>query len=143
MSLRKLTIDDYPEVLRLWLNTPGMGMRNQDDSRESIDKYLKRNPETNFVAEDNGRIVGVILSGHDGRRGYIYHMAVTTLARRQGLGTALLDAATQALKKEGIEKVALVAFTTNGTGNSFWESAGFRERTDLVYRDKFINEEGS
>lgn len=143
MLLRKMTLDDYPEVLRLWMNTPGMGMRDRDDSREGIGKYLKRNPETNFVALDRGHIVGVILSGHDGRRGYIYHMAVTSLARRQGLGTALLDSAVQALKKEGIEKVALVAFKTNGTGNSFWEHAGFSERADLVYRDKFIDEEPS
>lgn len=140
MHIRKMTINDYPEMYRLWMNTPGMGMRDQDDSREGIEKYLKRNPETNFVAEDRGSLVGVILSGHDGRRGYIYHMAVTSLARRQGLGTALLDAATEALKKEGIEKTALVVFTTNGTGNSFWENAGFRERADLVYRDKFLNE---
>lgn len=140
MRIRKMTIDDYEKVYQLWTNTPGMGMRSLDDSKEGISKYLDRNPETCFVAESDDRIIGVILSGHDGRRGFIHHTAVDIAARRQGIGTALLNAATEALKKQGINKVALVAFRTNETGNSFWEAQGFTERCDLVYRNKSLND---
>jgi ribosomal protein S18 acetylase RimI-like enzyme len=140
MQIRKMTIDDYERVYHLWTNTPGMGMRSVDDSKEGIAKYLSRNPETCFVAESENEITGVILSGHDGRRGYIHHTAVNEAVRKQGIGTALLNAALEALKRQGVNKVALVAFRTNKLGNSFWESQGFIERTDLVYRNKSLND---
>ncbi|SMC19761.1 Ribosomal protein S18 acetylase RimI [Clostridium acidisoli DSM 12555] len=140
MKIRKMTIDDYKAVYELWNNTPGMGMRNVDDSKEGIEEYLKRNPETCFVAEVQNKIVGVILSGHDGRRGYIYHTAVSNTVRKQGIGTKLVNTAIEALKEQGINKVALVAFETNELGNSFWKSQGFKERNDLVYRNKSIND---
>jgi len=79
------------------------------------------------------------LSGHDGRRGYIHHTAVNDTVRKQGIGTALVNAAIEALKKQGINKVALVAFSTNKLGNSFWESQGFKDRNDLVCRNKSLN----
>lgn len=140
MQIRKMTINDYEKVYQLWTNTPGMGMRSVDDSKEGIAKYLNRNPETCFVAESENEIIGIILSGHDGRRGFIHHTAVNEAVRKQGIGTALLNAALEALKRQGINKVALVAFCTNKLGNSFWESQGFIERTDLVYRNKSLND---
>lgn len=140
MKIRKMTIDDYKAVYELWNNTPGMGMRNVDDSKEGIEKYLKRNAETCFVAEVENKIVGVILSGHDGRRGYIYHTAVINTVRKHGIGTNLVNTAIEALKEQGINKVALVAFETNELGNYFWKSQGFKERNDLVYRNKSIND---
>lgn len=139
MNIRKMTIDDYEDVYELWSNTSGMGMRSIDDSKEGIEKYLNRNPETCFVAEGENEIVGVILSGHDGRRGYIYHTSVKEEARTHGVGKALVNAAMEALRQEGINKVALVAFSTNELGNSFWEAQGFEERKDLVYRNKSLN----
>ncbi|MFL0195699.1 GNAT family N-acetyltransferase [Clostridium sp. WILCCON 0269] len=140
MQIRTMTIDDYEEVYQLWTNTPGMGMRSVDDSKEGIEKYLNRNPETCFIAEFENKIIGVILSGHDGRRGYIHHTAVNATVRKQGIGTALVNAATEALKKQGINKVALVAFRTNKLGNSFWKALGFEYRNDLVYRNKNLND---
>ncbi len=134
-----MTIDDYENIYELWMNTSGMGMRSVDDSKEGIEKYLNRNPETCFVAEVENEIVGVILSGHDGRRGYIYHTSVKETTRKNGVGKALVNAAMEALKAEGINKVALVAFNTNELGNSFWEAEGFEERKDLVYRNKSLN----
>ncbi|MBR4304690.1 MAG: GNAT family N-acetyltransferase [Clostridia bacterium] len=134
-----MTISDYDSVYRLWLNTPGMGLNTTDESRDGIEKYLARNPNTVFVAEAEGEIIGIIMAGHDGRRGYIYHTAVALKYRRQGVGKALVDAAMQALEKEGIHKVALVAFERNKTGNDFWESIGFTVRDDLVYRNKNIH----
>jgi len=140
MSIRKMTIHDYESVYALWLNTPNMGLNNLDDSREGIAKYLSRNPNTCFVAEVNGNIIGVILSGHDGRRGYIHHTAVSGNEQRNGIGTALVNAALSALKDEGINKVALVVFGKNEKGNAFWEKQGFGTREDLNYRNKAITE---
>jgi ribosomal protein S18 acetylase RimI-like enzyme len=140
MIIRKMTIADYDSVYDLWLNTAGMGLNNLDDSRQGIEKFIKRNPETCFVAEKDNSIIGVILCGHDGRRGFIYHTAVSESERRRGVGSALVDAVIDALKKEGISKAALVVFSKNEPGNSFWEKRGFTARQDLVYMNKTINE---
>jgi len=140
LNIRTMTIDDYERVYDLWINTPGMGLNSIDDSRGGIEKYLKRNPTSCFVAESDDKIVGVIISGHDGRRGYIYHTAVLQQYRKLGIAKCLVDKAIEALDKEGINKVALVAFNKNEIGNSFWENIGFDERTDLVYRNKNIHE---
>lgn len=136
MEIKKMTVNDYDEVYNLWINTPGMGLNNIDDSREGIERYLKRNPNTCFIAKKNNAVVGVILSGHDGRRGYIHHTAVAVTERREGIGKALLNRVLNALEKEGINKVALVAFSKNEIGNRFWEKNGFIVRDDLVYRNK-------
>ena len=138
MHIRIMTIDDYTEVYSLWINTPGMGLNNIDDSRHGIDKYLRRNPTSCFVAEYSSKIVGVIMSGHDGRRGYIHHTAVHIDYRKQGIGKKLVESALNALDKEGIIKVALVAFSNNSSGNVFWEKMGFTSREDLTYRNKNI-----
>ena len=138
-KIRPMTISDYDGVYQLWRNTPGMGLNSSDDSREGVEKYLKRNPTTNFVAERAGEIIGVIMAGHDGRRGYIYHTAVLPAHRNQGIAKKLVDCAMSALDAEGINKVALVAFQKNDTGNAFWEHIGFTERNDLTYRNKNIH----
>lgn len=140
MDIRKMKIEDYDNVYKLWSSTAGMGMRSLDDSYEGILKFLLRNPETNFVVEDNGTIIGVILSGHDGRRGYIYHMAVDEPYRNKGIGRLLLSSALEALRNEGINKVALLVLDSNEIGNRFWERVGFTRRNDIVYRNKSINE---
>ncbi|MDR3173261.1 MAG: GNAT family N-acetyltransferase [Treponema sp.] len=140
MNIRNMTIDDYDAVHALWIAAPGMGLNDLDDSREGIEKYLKRNPGTCFVAEEGGLILGVILSGHDGRRGYIHHTAVAALYRHRGIGKALLDAALGALRREGIHKAALVAFADNAAGNAFWEKNGFTTREELIYRNRVITE---
>ncbi len=140
MQLRVMTIADYDKVYSLWTGTAGMGLRSLDDSPAGIEKFLRRNPSTCFVAEEEGILAGVILCGHDGRRGYIYHAAVAPQFRRRGVGKLLVDAALTALKEEGILKAALVAFQTNQLGNAFWESMGFEKREDLVYRNKSLND---
>ena len=140
MNIRPMTINDYEQVYSLWLNTPNMGLNNLDDSEEGIAKYLARNPSTCFIAENNGKVIGVILCGHDGRRGYIHHTAVSQDMQRLGIGSALVSAATAALKAEEINKIALVVFVQNEKGNAFWEKQGFIARDDLVYRNKAIVE---
>ena len=140
MKIRQMVIEDYKQVYDLWINTTGMGLNNLDDSEEGIEKFLKRNPSTCFVAEQDNKIIGVILSGHDGRRGFIYHTTVNQEYRKQGTGKKLVDHALDALEKEGLHKVALVVFERNSLGNAFWESQGFSGRGDLVYRNKSIHE---
>ena len=140
MQIRKMIIKDYDEVYELWINTPGMGLNATDDSRGGIQKYLQRNPNTCFVAEQDGEIIGIIMSGHDGRRGLIHHTAVKISERKKGIGSLLVNYAMNALKNEGINKVALVAFSHNEIGNAFWENQGFIARDDLKYRNKNINE---
>jgi ribosomal protein S18 acetylase RimI-like enzyme len=140
MIFRLMAENDYKGIYDLWINTPGMGLNSADDSKEGFKKYLTRNPSTSFVALDGEKIVGVIMAGHDGRRGYIYHTAVLPEYRGNHIGKKLVDLAMAALEKEGINKVALVVFDNNDTGNKFWESQGFTTREDLIYRNKNIHE---
>jgi ribosomal protein S18 acetylase RimI-like enzyme len=135
-----MTPADYDAVYALWDGTPGVGMNDLDDSRESIARYITRNPTSCFLAQEDGNVVGAVLAGHDGRRGLIYHMTVKEAYRRRGVGKALAEAALAALKAEGITKVLLVVMKANDTGNSFWASLGFTQREDLVYRNKSIIE---
>lgn len=139
-NIRVMTAADYDEVYSLWLSTPGMGLNTTDDSREGIEKYLRRNPATSFVAEEGGRIVGAILSGHDGRRGFIHHTAVLPEHRHKGIARALVGHVMDAMEREGIHKVNLVVFKHNEAGNGFWEKMGFTRREDLNYRNKMIHE---
>ena len=130
----------YRDVYELWLSCKGMGLNNLDDSEQGINAFLKRNPDTCFVACEDDKVVGVILAGSDGRRGYIYHTAVNPQYRKRGIAAALVKTVMQAMKNIGINKVALVVFEHNEDGNKFWGKLGFIKRNDLVYRNKTINE---
>lgn len=138
VSIRIMTTADYDGICDVWADHEGINP--VDDSLEGFTQYLKRNPTTSFVAEDNGKIVGTILAGHDGRRGIFHHVVVLPEYRGQGIGKMLVDNAMSALKKEGITKILLVVFKDNDGGNGFWEHIGFTERNDLVYRNKYTNE---
>ncbi|MGN0643123.1 MAG: GNAT family N-acetyltransferase [Huintestinicola sp.] len=138
MMIRVMSIEDYDGVYALWTSCKGMGLNNIDDSREGIKRFLCRNPSTCFAAEEDGKICGVIMAGHDGRRGYIYHTAVSPDHRRRGVGTALVKASLSALEKEGIAKAALVVFARNESGNMFWEKQGFSLREDICYRNRAL-----
>lgn len=140
MNIRKMLISDYDEVYDLWMSCSGMGLNNLDDSKDGIDKFIKRNPDTCFVAEYGNELIGVIMVGNDGRRGYIYHTAVNPKYRKQGIASQLVETAMQALEQCGINKCALVVFDRNENGNAFWEKLGFTVREDLVYRNKNITE---
>ena len=140
MLIRLMTIEDYNDVYRLWCNTQGMGLNTADDSRAGIEAYLSRNPNTCFVSEVEQEIAGAILAGHDGRRGFIYHLSVSAEHRGKKIGSALVERAMAALEQEGIRKVALVVFDRNQAGNAFWERLGFTKREDLIYRNKSLVE---
>lgn len=140
MTVRKMVIDDYENIYALWLSCAGMGLNNLDDSKEGIEKFLARNPDTCFVAEEDDKIVGAIMVGNDGRRAYIYHTSVHPDFRRKGIAAKLVDTVLAELEKLGINKVALVVFERNELGNKFWESMGFTVRDDLTYRNKSLKE---
>ena len=141
MTIRTMTIEDFDQVHALWMTIKGFGIRSIDDSKEGVERFLKRNPTTSVVAEIDNKIVGSILCGHDGRRGCLYHVCVDEKYRRHGIGKAMVVYAMQALKKEKINKVSLIAFTVNDIGNAFWNTIEWTERKDFNYYEFVLNEE--
>lgn len=139
--IRIMTMDDYDQVYALWKKIHGFGLRSIDDSKEGIERFIKRNPQTSIVAEEDGRVVGSILCGHDGRRGCFYHVCVDENYRMRGIGTSMVVTAMEALKKEKISKVTLIAFAQNDVGNKFWNKIGWTKRLDLNYYDFVLNAE--
>lgn len=140
-SVRTMTIGDYEGLRTLWMSIRGFGIRSIDDSREGVERFLKRNPATSVVAvAEDGSIVGGILCGHDGRRGCLYHVCVREDYRRNGIGKAMVVYCMNALKEEKINKVSLIAFTANDVGNAFWNCIGWTKREDLNYYDFTLNE---
>lgn len=128
-----MRIEDYDEIYRLWSHMPGMGLNNVDDSREGIARFLQRNPGDCFVAKSAQGVIGTILCGHDGRRGHLYHATVSPDQRGNGVGRALVTAALESLKRDGIAKVSLLVFSRNESGIRFWERLGFTGRDDVDY----------
>jgi len=139
-KIRAMDIKNYDEIINLWKNTDGVGLSGADDSKRSIKIFLDKNPDTCFVSEYKNEIIGTIMGGNDGRRGYIYHLMVKKEHRKNSLGKKLLEKTEKALKKKGIRKIFLVAFKKNKTGNIFWENNGYEIRNDLNYRDKRLTE---
>ena len=139
--IREMAIDDYERIFDLWKSTGGMGLRSLDDSLKGISAFLKRNPTTNFVAIDNGEIIGTILCGHDGRRGYIYHTVVKESYRNQGNATKLIETVISALQKERITRVCLNVMETNEYGKAFWQKRGWEKKDFLGFYSKSITDE--
>ena len=139
-EIRPMEPGDYDKVHRLWLSIRGFGIRSIDDSREDIERFLKRNPTTSVVACQGERIVGAILCGHDGRQASFYHVCVTKSCRRQGIGTRMVIYCMNTLKEQKINKIALIAFTKNDAGNAFWKHIGWTCRQDCNYYEFALNE---
>jgi len=107
---------------------------------EGFKRYIERNPDTCFVAKDGGKIIGAVLAGHDGRKGFLYHFAVLGEYRNRGIGKRLVNLALDALKQKGISKAALLVLSNNEIGNKFWSKMGFNTRNECIYRDKRLRE---
>ena len=140
-SIKKVTISDYDAIYELWnmVEQSRRALNPVDDSREGIARYLKRNPDTCFAAVKDSRIIGVILTGHDGRRAIVHHLCVHPDYQRMGIAGHLVSLAEEALQKEGIQKIFGLVFKDNGAANAFWEQQGYLLRTNLNYRNKSLN----
>jgi ribosomal protein S18 acetylase RimI-like enzyme len=125
-----MTIDDYEAVVDLMKQTPGVSFRDAD-SRESTIRYLQRNPGLSFVCEIDLQIVGCVMSGHDGRRGYLQHLIVLAAHRRKGIGHALVNSCLIELKGLGILKCHLDVLKTNALASAYWEKQGWQYRSDI------------
>lgn len=121
---------DYHGIILLWQNAEGVKIRDAD-SEEGIRKYLLRNPGLSFVAESNGEIVGTIMAGHDGKRGYLQHLAVASNHRQNGIATELLNYCLAALKAEGIIKSHIHVLCENEKAKIFWVNRGWLKRNDI------------
>ena len=140
LTLNVMTAEDYPAVSALWQSIHGFAIRSVDDSREGVERFLRRNPATSVVARVKGETVGAVLCGHDGRTGCFYHVCVREDYRRRGIGKAMVVHCMNALKAEEINKVSLIAFSVNDVGNAFWNEIGWTRRMDLNYYDFTLNE---
>jgi len=131
-----MTAEHIPEVLSLWAGTEGIGLDDDVDSHEAISRYLKRNLGMSFVAFEEDKLIGAVLCGTDGRRGYLHHLAVAPSFRRQGIASALVEQVLATLKKTGIRKCHLFLFRTNESGRQFWEKIGWSVREDITIVSK-------
>jgi N-acetylglutamate synthase len=128
--VRIFRINDYGAVFALWRRSEGVGL-NESDTPIAIAAFLHRNPRLSFVAEQKGRIIGAVLCGHDGRRGYLHHLAVSKRHRQHGIGRQLVSVCLAKLGKVGIHKCNIFIYANNAAGMKFWEHAGWSLRTEL------------
>jgi ribosomal protein S18 acetylase RimI-like enzyme len=140
VSYREMTIADYDDVFSLWTQTKGMGL-NSTDSRKNIERYLNQNPGGSFVAIENNKITGTILCGHDGRRGYVHHLAVEKNHRNKRIANSLVDLALKKLLENGIVKCHVFVFADNVSGVSFWEHMGWTNRKDITLLSKLFGDD--
>ncbi len=138
VQLREMTLADYDEVYALWAASEGIGLSSAD-SREAIGAFLQRNPGLAFVAVDGDIIVGAVICGTDGRRGYLHHLAVRSSHKRQGIGRHLAQACLDRLREQGIEKCHIFVYRENHSARQFWESIGWVERVELVLMTKTLD----
>jgi putative acetyltransferase len=140
VTIKEMTPDDYDEVLALWQASEGIGLSDAD-SREGISAFLARNPGLSLVAWDGEALAGAVLCGHDGRRGYLHHLAVAAAYRCRGIGHALARECLDRLGKRGIQKCHLFVFRDNRDALAFWEKTGWSIRTDLTMMSKSTAED--
>ena len=131
MEIRLMTIGDCNRAYSLWARTPGMEIYTQDDSPKGIERFLRRNPATSFIAMDGDKTVGTIMGGQDGRKGYIYNVCVDSSYRAEGVGTQLVERTLSALRAEEITRVSITVKVQNIAGNALWNSLGWRIQGDL------------
>jgi ribosomal protein S18 acetylase RimI-like enzyme len=129
--IRDFTLQDYEAAAKLWKSSDNIGLSSADDSG-NIERFLKRNPGMSKVAVEDGQIVGTILCGHDGRRGYLYHLCVDERYRGKGLGRRLVGTCLERLQQEGIGKCHLFIFGGNEPGSKFWQGTRWQKRGDII-----------
>jgi len=138
MEVREFEVEDYEQVQSIWKSSDGVGLDADVDSRDRIAMYLQRNPGLSFVATEKKQVVGAVLCGHDGRRGYLHHLAVTEKLRGQGVGALLVDKTLSKLRAIGIRRCHIFVYAENDGGIDFWKRIGWNERSDLKINSKEI-----
>lgn len=128
VEYREMTPADYEPVMELWNSAPGV---RASETREEFARILLRNAGLSSVALLGDRLVGAVFCCHDGRRGYLYHLAVAGDARRRGIARELVDRSLEGLAREGIPRCSIFLIADNEDGAAFWKQTGWRERTDL------------
>jgi len=136
VEISAMEIENYEQVYALWQSVEGIGLQKDCDSKNGISVYLQRNPGLSFVARDNEKVVGAVLCGHDGRRGYLHHLAIARTYRNKGIGRTLVQHALSALDLLGIAKCHLFVFSGNDDAQTFWQKIGWTERIDLKVMSK-------
>ena len=142
MKIRQMTIDDYDDIIVLLQGTPGVTVRDAD-SKEATSKYLHRNPGLSFVATIESKIVGCVMCGHDGRRGYLQHLIVKQDYRKQGIGDKLFMSCIHDLQKIGINKTHLFVLNTNELAINYWSNKGWQRRDDIHMYSYNISEDNN
>lgn len=137
-NIREMTIEDFNNIIKLWKDTPGIGLSNAD-SKENIEKFLLKNKGLSFVCLCDNKIIGTILCSHDGRRGYIYHLTIHNNYRNTGIAKRLIMQSINKLKESGIEKCHLFTFNDNELGKSFWNKMDWTKREDIIIFSKNIS----
>ncbi|HET6445667.1 MAG TPA: GNAT family N-acetyltransferase [candidate division Zixibacteria bacterium] len=140
-SYRKMSSADLDEAIELWKNSQGIGL-SAADSVEHLEQFLRRNPGFSYVAIEDSCLVGAVLCGHDGRRGYLHHLAVAESHQRGGIGRQLVEICMKALRTNGIMKCHLFIFTDNQAGLEFWRRIGWTHRDDLAMMSAWTSPEG-
>ena len=130
-----MSIEDYTGMIALWQSLEGIGLSGADE-QENLAAFIKQNDGTCFVLKENVRVVGTILTGNDGRRGYIYHLAIMPEYQKQGYGKKLVEKALDALKTAGIQKSHIFVISNNQPGIDFWEHIGWTLRDDVLIMSK-------
>jgi ribosomal protein S18 acetylase RimI-like enzyme len=138
-EIRPFTIEDCEEALTLWGRSEGIGLRGAADTRAGIARYLDRNPGGSFVARENGMLVGAVLCGHDGRRGYLHHLAVAASHRRRGIGAALMKRCLAWLEADGLERCHLFVHAENAEADRFWMRQGWQRRGDILMMSRDVS----
>ena len=138
IQIAPLSVAEYPAVLRLWQATEGITVRDAD-SPADVERYLERNPGLSFVARDGDQVIGAVLCGHDGRRGYLNHLAVAAAYRHRGIGKSLVERCLAALQQSGIDKCHLFVLDDNSPGQAFWKHTGWTPREDLVMMSRTLS----
>ena len=139
INIHEMSIDDYQKIYNLWEKSDNIGL-SKADSLHSIGKFLERNPGMSYTAWTEGKLIGTVLCGHDGRRGYIHHLMVDLDYRRKGLGQSLVSRCIFALTRIGIQKCHLFIFEDNEGGQKFWESLGWTKRVELTIMSQMVLE---
>jgi len=122
---------DYRGAVSLWRSLPGLGLSGADEETQ-IHKFLDQNPDTCFVAIVNGKVIGTVLGGNDGRRGYLYHLAVDLKYQKSGIGKILVRRCLDSLRASGLQKCHIFVISDNAEGIKFWEHNGWTLRNDIL-----------